>query len=85
MKLSKEIRIAIIEKMIKHRLWGRRHTSIDNIPKGFPPSTIKDVKDEIKNLVKEGYIIQKPTHYGLEVSLNPAMKSEIEEIIKSVT
>ncbi len=83
MKLSQNIRIAIIEKMVKHRLWGGKHTSIDNIPKGFPSNMIKDVKIEIKNLIKEGYIIHKPTSYGLEVSLNPRMKNEIEEIIKS--
>ena len=40
--------------------------------------------DEIgKELIKEGLLIAKTTHYGLEVSLNPRMHEEIMEFIKN--
>ena len=83
MKFSKDIRVTILEKMINHRFIGGKHTSIDNIPKGFPRNMIKEVKKEVKNLIKEGLIIAKPTSYGLEVSINPQKLREIEEIILS--
>jgi len=36
----------------------------------------------LKKLIKKGYILQKPTYYGLEVSINPKMIQEISDIIK---
>jgi len=32
-------------------------------------------------LIKEGLILEKPTFYGIEVSLNLKRRAEIEEII----
>ncbi|MEA3342612.1 MAG: hypothetical protein U9Q92_00460 [archaeon] len=81
---SVDIRIAIIKKMVRMRLWGAKHTSIDNIPKGFPSHLRSEVKSEVQKLIREGYIIPKPTAYGLELSLNPSMKKEISEIIESL-
>jgi hypothetical protein len=39
------------------------------------------IKEVSKELIKEGLILVKPTHYGLEVSLNPKEKKKIVEII----
>jgi hypothetical protein len=33
-------------------------------------------------LIKEGLLLAKPTSYGLEVSLNPRRKAEIDKIIE---
>ncbi len=68
---------AVLEKLYKLRYIGGRHTSEDNVTKGFPKHARKDVKKALKALIKEGYIIPKPTSYGLEVSLNPRMIAEI--------
>jgi len=43
---------------------------------------VKHAKKELKKLIKKGYILQKPTYYGLEVSINPRMIQEISDIIK---
>ena len=81
MKLSPvEIRYRIIRKMIRHKYWGGKHTSIKNIPKGFPPELKRDVIVQVKKLIREGIILTKPTHYGLEVSLNPRRMHDIENI-----
>ena len=40
-------------------------------------------KDAVKELIKEGFVLQKPTSYGLQVSLNPARIDEITKIIES--
>ena len=71
---------AILEKLYKNRHVGRRHTSEDNVIKGFPKHVRGDIKKTLKLLIKEGYIISKPTSYGLEVSLNPRAIEEIRRI-----
>ncbi len=82
MKLSSfEIRRRILRKMVRHSWWTGKHTAFDNIPKGFPKEMWKDVKKELKQLIREGLVIAKPTHYGSHVSLNVSMKAEIERIV----
>jgi len=49
--------------------------------KGFPTHEIKRVKKELKVLIKRGYILQKPTSYGIEVSINPRVIQEIKGIL----
>ncbi len=67
----------LLRKLVKHGYWGSRHTSFDNLPKGFPTHLHKEVKKVAKELIKEGLLLKKPTHYGLEVSLNPKMLKKI--------
>jgi hypothetical protein len=73
----------ILRKLVRHRMWMHKHTSIHNLPKGLPDylRSKKDVKDVIKDLLKEELLLSKPTNYGLEVSLNINKKKEIEEFI----
>ena len=74
-----EVEKAILERMLLDKIIGGKHTSADNIPKGFPKHLIGEAKDSLKRLIKKGYIIAKPTSYGIEVSLNP---TRLKEIIK---
>jgi len=39
-------------------------------------------KEVAEELIKEGLLLTKPTSYGLEVSLNPRRKDEIDRIIE---
>ena len=75
-----DIKIEILRKMLRHRWIGGKHTSIDNIPKGFPQHEKQNVVDVTKLLIKEGFILHKPTHYGEEVSLNPSRVYEAKKI-----
>ncbi|OGI14893.1 hypothetical protein A3K63_01660 [Candidatus Micrarchaeota archaeon RBG_16_49_10] len=72
--------VLIIRKLNKKRCWGARHTSFDNLPKGFPSHMHKGVKEVGKELIKEGFILTKPTHYGLEISLNQKKSREIKRL-----
>ena len=78
--MSEDIKKVLLIKLMKRRCWGHKHTSYDNLPKGFPSHLAKDVKKIADELVKEGFLLSHPTSYGIEVSLNPRMKKEIEEI-----
>ncbi len=63
-------------------MWLHKHTSIHNLPKGLSNElrASKEVRKAIDDLIKEQILLTKPTHYGLEVSLNPKKIKEIEEL-----
>ncbi|MEK6834848.1 MAG: hypothetical protein AABX61_01145, partial [Nanoarchaeota archaeon] len=73
----------IVRKLYRHRMWLHKHTSIHNLPKGLPNElkSSKEVRKTIDELLKEQILLSKPTHYGLEVSLNPKKLKEIEGLI----
>ncbi|MCD6226952.1 hypothetical protein J7J90_00460 [Candidatus Micrarchaeota archaeon] len=75
------VKKVLLRKLAKHGYWGKKHTSFDNLPKGFPKHLHSKVKEVAKKLIKENIILSKPTNYGLEVSLNPKMKDRIEKIL----
>ncbi len=72
----------IVRKLYRKRMWLHKHTNINNLPKGLPNElrSSKEVKNSIEELLKEQLLLSKPTHYGLEVSLNPKKRKEIEEL-----
>lgn len=71
------IKAKILKKLHRHGYWGGRHTSFDNLPKGFEKSFRGVVKDTAEELIDEGLLKGKPTSYGIEISLNPEKKKEI--------
>jgi len=73
----------ILRKLVRHRIWMHKHTSIHNLAKGLPDwlRSRKEVRFVIDDLLKEKILLAKPTNYGLEVSLNILKKSEIEKFI----
>jgi len=78
-----EVKRFILRKMVRHRIWMHKHTSVHNLSKGLPDHLRgrKEVRKAIDELLKSGFLLSKPTHYGLEVSLNIKMKKEIEFFI----
>lgn len=73
----------ILRKLVRHRIWMHKHTSIHNLSKGLPDylRSSKEVKRAIEDLLKKGFLLSKPTNYGLEVSLNIRKKKDIEDFI----
>lgn len=72
----------IVRKLYRYRIWMHKHTSIHNLPKGLSSElrVSKEVRKVIDGLLKEQILLSKPTYYGLEVSLNPKKRKEIEEL-----
>ncbi len=73
----------ILDKLSRHGWWKAKHTSFDNVPKGAPSHMRDKIKEAAKQLIKDGFINQKPTSYGLEISLNFDRKNEIFQIIEN--
>ncbi len=82
-RLEVDIKRFILRKLVRHRMWMHKHTSIHNLPKGLPDylRSKKEVRKVIETLLKEDLLLSKPTNYGLEVSLNIQKKKEIEGFI----
>lgn len=78
-----DIKRFILRKLVRHRIWMHKHTSIHNLPKGLPDYLRgrKEVRKVVERLLKEGWLLSKPTNYGLEVSLNIKKKKEIEGFV----
>ncbi len=80
-EIEREIMRFILRKLVRHRMWVHKHTSIHNLPKGLPDylRSKKEVRKVIDLLLKNGFLLSKPTNYGLEVSLNIKKKKQIED------
>ena len=74
---DEQIKGKILHKLTRLGKFSHSHTSIDNLPKGFPSDLRGKVKDMAKELKKEGILFSKPTSYGEEVSINPEQKEKI--------
>lgn len=82
-----EIKAAILFKLHKRGNWGGSHTAFDNLKKGFKDTDLgkhgaKRTDKLAKELIRQGLIIPKPTHYGLQVSLNPRQSETIIEFMR---
>ncbi|MEK6893108.1 MAG: hypothetical protein AABX07_02800 [Nanoarchaeota archaeon] len=82
-EIERNIKRFILRKLVRHRMWMHKHTSIHNLPKGLPDylRNKKEVRKAIDQLLKDSLLISKPTNYGLEVSLNIQKKKEIEDFV----
>lgn len=74
---DEEVKGKILHKLTRLGKFHHSHTSFDNLPKGFPKEIRGDIKQIVKELIKEGILLAKPTQYGVEVSINIEEKEKI--------
>jgi hypothetical protein len=84
-----EVRAGILLKLHRRGNWGASHTAFDNLGKGWHNRDlgkhgIKRLDKLARDLIRAGWIIQKPTSYGLQVSLNPKQSEAIVAFMKRV-
>ena len=75
------MKATILYHLRKKRVIGAKHTHYDTLKFGFPKHLGKEVEKVSKQLIKDEWIITKPTSYGLQVSLNKGKLPEIEQFI----
>jgi len=78
------IKATILYHLRRKKVIGGVHTHFDTVTKGFPAHLGKDIKKIAKELIKQRLILEKPTSYGLQVSLNKERLKEIEKFISEV-
>lgn len=77
-----DLHAIILRKLYRRRVIGGKHTAVEHLTKGLPKHLAGAAKNAVKELIKEGFILQKPASYGLQVSLNPEKIDEITKIIE---
>ncbi|HLC65796.1 MAG TPA: hypothetical protein VJI46_06775 [Candidatus Nanoarchaeia archaeon] len=77
-----DLKKIILRKLYRRRVIGCKHTTIENLTHGLPKHLAGLAKEAVDDLIKDGIILQKPTSYGLQVSLNPDKIDEIARIIE---
>ena len=67
----------VLHKLTRMGKFEHSHTSIDNLPKGFPKHIRGRVKYCVADLIREGLLKEKPTSYGKEISVNVKRSKEV--------
>ena len=83
MKLGK-VEIAIMQKLYDHDFIGEKHTSEDNVPKGFLSICVVMLRKPSRILFARVMLPPKITSYGLEVSLDPRRLAEIRKLLSAL-
>ncbi len=78
------VKARLLYHLRKKNVIGAKHTHYDTLKFGFPKHLGKEVEFAAKELIKKGWLVTKPTSYGLQVSLNKEKLREIEEFVKRV-
>ena len=86
---DEQIEATLLFKLHKRGNWGASHTAFDNLHKGFKEADLgkhgtKRIESLAKELIREGWIIPKPTSYGLQVALNPKESKAIIAFMRRV-
>ncbi|MFQ5761823.1 MAG: hypothetical protein ACE5PO_02195 [Candidatus Bathyarchaeia archaeon] len=84
---DEQIKATILFKLHKRGNWGGSHTAFDNLKKGWKNADlgkhgVKRVEKLAKELIRQGLILPKPAHYGLQVSLNPRQNETIIGVMR---
>ena len=79
-----KIKATLLYHLRRKKVIGAKHTAFDTLRRGFPSHLGKDISKIAKELIRDNYLLTKPTNQGLHVSLNKEKLKEIEEFIKRV-
>ncbi|MBU2496592.1 MAG: hypothetical protein KJ767_00855 [Nanoarchaeota archaeon] len=79
-----KIRATILFHLRRKKIMGGVHTPFDTLKRGFPSHLGKAADKTAQVLIRKGFLITKPTSYGLQVYLNKEKLKEIEDFIKKV-
>ena len=83
MVTDEDIKRTLLRKMLRLEYIGRRHTSIENLPKGFPKNERGRVMKIAWGMLKDGYFIRKSKPDSVHVSLDPRILGSIRQEIES--
>jgi hypothetical protein len=64
------LEIKVVWKLNRRGKYGGSHTSMERIANSFRSDLRGEAAEAIRELIREQIILSKPTHYGMEISLN---------------
>ena len=81
---EEKIKATLLYHLRRKKVIGGVHAPFDTLKRGFPSHLGKDIKKIAEQLIREGFLITKPTNQGLHVSLNKERIIEIDTFIKKI-
>lgn len=82
MNKNRDLQKEIVFSLYRNRYFSKRHTPMDNVCKRLSEIPCKEIRMEVKNLMKMELILPKQTAHGFDIRLNVKMKKEIESLIE---
>jgi len=79
---EEKLKATILFKLIRKRKWGGSHMPLDRVKRLVPSHLRGNAEEIIRDLIREGLALVKPTHYGEELSLNPNQAEAVYSIVK---
>lgn len=73
----------ILRKLFRRRIIGGKHTAFEHVTAAVPRHLHGEAKKAAAELIKQGFILAKPTSYGLQISLNPERIDEVLILIEN--
>jgi len=79
-----KIKATILYHLRRKKVIGGVHTHFDILRRGFPSHLGKAVNKMAKELIRQAWLLTKPTPYGMQIFLNKNKLREIEEFIERI-
>ncbi|MEM2873048.1 MAG: hypothetical protein QXD82_02630 [Nitrososphaerales archaeon] len=76
-----ELKLTILERLYRRGKIGASHTSIESVVRGLPKHMRGNAKKVVRQLIKDGWIVQHPTSYGMQIALNLPRVQEVRQLI----
>ena len=73
----------ILSKLLIENCTGKRHITEPNLLKGRPRHLHGELKDALKQLVKQNYVIKHSTEHDTAYNLNKNRLEEIKALLKT--
>ena len=82
MKRNDSVSVFVLEKLYRNRIIDAKHISFEDLVTGSPKHVRGDIKKKLQKLVKVNLILQHPTSYGMQYTLNSKRLDDIRKIIQ---
>lgn len=82
MKRTDPVSVFVLEKLYRNRIIDAKHISFEDLVTGSPKHVRGDIKKKLQKLVKVNLILQHPTSYGMQYTLNSKRLDDVKKIIQ---
>jgi len=81
-KRTDPVSVFVLEKLYRNRIIDAKHISFEDLVTGSPKHVRGDIKKKLQKLVKVNLILQHPTSYGMQYTLNSKRLDDVKKIIQ---
>jgi len=78
------VKAKVLFKLARKEIYGGKHLSLDLLKHGFKGHESGEVDKVVEELIKEGWLLTKPAHYGMQVAINLNYSKEVKEFVRKV-